>query len=206
MSGFKGTNTYTSNTVYKRPDNNANNVRRRPEDPIRDKIVSNDRIRHLEVRVVGEDGEQLGIMTSRQALWQAREQGLDLIEITADSNPPVVRITDLNKWVYNLKRSKKEHDKKSRENAIVIKEIQLKPVTALHDIQIKQEHAKKFLSESSKVKVLIKFKGRERFFSQKGFEVIQTFIDGLGECKIEKAPEMNGLQISAVIAPINKKV
>lgn len=201
MSGYAG-NTFRPAPPRPKP---PVAVRRRPEDPIRDKIVSNDRIRHINVRVIDEDGTQLGIMPTRTAMWQARERGLDLIEITADSAPPVVRIVDLNKWIYNLKRAKKEQDKKARENAVVIKEIQLKPVTAKHDIEIKQEHAKKFLSEFSKVKILIKFKGRERFFSQKGFEIIDTFINGLGECKIEKHPEMNGLVISAVIAPLNKK-
>lgn len=201
MSGYTG-NTFRPAPPRPKP---AVAVRRKPEDPIRDKIISNEHIRHVEVRVIDEDGDQLGIMPTRTAIWQARERGLDLIEITADSAPPVVRIVDLNKWVYNLKRAKKEQDKKARENAIVIKEIQLKLVTAKHDIEIKQEHAKKFLSEFSKVKVSVKFKGRERVFFQKGFDVIETFINGLGECKIEKNPEMNGLVISAVIAPLNKK-
>jgi translation initiation factor IF-3 len=191
LSGYKG------NT----PFNKSQARSRKPEDPIRDNIVSNEGIRHLEVRVIDDDGTQLGVMPTRQAMWQAREKGLDLIEITKDSNPPVVKIVDLNKWVYNLRRNKKEQDRKARENAIVMKEIQLKPVTALHDIEIKQEHARQFLAEAAKVRVLIKFKGRERYFSQKGFEVMQTFLSGLGECKIEKHPEMKGDSILAIIAP-----
>jgi len=178
---------------------------RRPEDPIRDSIVSNERIRHPEVRVIDEEGNQLGIMSSRQALWNARDRGLDLIEITADAKPPVVRITDLNKWVYNLKRAKKEQEKKARESATVVKEIQLRPVTDKHDIAVKQEHAKEFLADDAKVKVVIKFRGRELNFSQKGFEVMEAFISGLGPCKIEKAPEMNGRMLMAVIAPFSKK-
>lgn len=178
---------------------------RRPEDPIKDGIVSNERIRYPEVRVIDDDGSQLGIMQTRQALWTARDKGLDLIEITADAKPPVVRITDLNKWVYNLKRAKKEQDRKARENATVIKEIQLRPVTDKHDIEVKQNHARDFLAESAKVKVVIKFRGRELSFTQRGFEVMQSFIDGLGPCKIEKAPEMNGRMLMAVIAPASKK-
>lgn len=174
---------------------------RRPEDPIKDSIVSNDRIRHYEVRVIDENGNQAGVMPSKQALWMARDRGLDLIEITADAKPPVVKITDLSKWVYNLKKAKKEQEKKARENAIVIKEIQLRPVTDKHDIEVKQNHAKEFLADSAKVKVVIKFKGRELNFAQKGFEVMNEFIDGLGPCKIEKAPEMNGRMLIAVIAP-----
>jgi translation initiation factor IF-3 len=178
---------------------------RRPEDPIKDGIVSNERIRYPEVRVIDDDGSQLGVMQTRQALWTARDKGLDLIEITADAKPPVVRIADLNKWVYNLKRAKKEQDKRARENATVIKEIQLRPVTDKHDIEVKQNHARDFLAESAKVKVVIKFRGRELSFTQRGFEVMQSFIDGLGPCKIEKAPEMNGRMLMAVIAPASKK-
>ena len=178
---------------------------RRPEDPIKSSLVCNDRSRHNEVRVVGVDGEQLGIMPSKQALWQARDLGLDLIEITANANPPVVRIVDLNKWVYNLRREKKQKDKKARENTIIVKEIHLRPVTDKHDIEVKQAHAREFLEENNKVKVLIKFRGRELSFRQKGFELIETFINGLGPCKIEKMPELNGRSILAIIAPNDKK-
>jgi translation initiation factor IF-3 len=167
--------------------------------------VSNERIRHPEVRVIGEDGSQLGIMQTRQALWTARDQGMDLIEITADAKPPVVRIVDLNKWIYNLRRAKKEQDRKARENATIIKEIQLRPVTDKHDIEVKQEHAKEFLADSAKVKVVIKFRGRELAFAQKGFEIMETFISGIGPCKIEKAPEMNGRMLMAILAPQSKK-
>ena len=178
---------------------------RRPEDPIKSGIVSNERIRHPEVRLVGMTGEQLGIMTGKQAIWRARDLGMDLIEITANANPPVVRIVDLNKWIYNLRREQKQKDKKARENAIVIKEIQLRPVTDKHDVEVKQSHAKEFLKEDNKVKVLVKFRGRELSFRQKGFEVIEQFISGLGPCKIEKSPELLGKAIIAIIAPADKK-
>ncbi len=178
---------------------------RRPEDPIRSGIISNERIRYPEVRVTDENGSQLGVMQTRQALHTARDRGLDLILITADASPPVVRITDLNKWIYNLKRAKKDQDRRARENATVIKEIQLRPVTDKHDIEVKQNHAREFLAESAKVKVVIKFRGRELSFTQKGFEVMESFISGLGPCKIEKAPEMTGRMLMAVIAPQVKK-
>jgi len=189
-----------SDTIVK--DRNRNS--RRPEDPIKAGIVANERIRHQEVRLVDIDGQQVGVMSGKQALLQAREQGLDLIEITAGAIPPVVRIVDLNKWVYNLKQEKKLKDKKARENAIIIKEIQLRPVTDKHDIAVKQEHAKDFLAANNKVKVVIKFRGRELSFRQKGFELMEIFISGLGPCKIEKMPELNGRTILAVIAPQKK--
>jgi translation initiation factor IF-3 len=178
---------------------------RRPEDPIKDGIVSNERIRYPEVRVIGEDGSQLGIMQTRQALWTARDRGMDLIEITAEATPPVVRIVDLNKWIYNLRRAKKEQERKARENATTIKEIQLRPVTDKHDIEVKQNHAKEFLADASKVKIVIKFRGRELAFAQRGFEIMETFISGIGPCKIEKAPEMNGRMLMAILAPQVKK-
>lgn len=178
---------------------------RRTEDPIRDSIVANERIRYHEVRVLDENGQALGIMTSRQALWEARNRGFDLIMVTEQASPPVVRIADLNKWIYNLKMAKKEQDRKARENATVVKEIQLRPVTDKHDIEIKQNHARGFLADSNKVKVVIKFKGRELSFTQRGFEVMESFIEGLGPCKIEKAPEMNGRMLMAIIAPTIKK-
>ena len=186
--------------------NENNRTSKRPEDPIKSSIVSNDRIKHTEVRVVGIVGEQLGIMPSKQALWQARNIGMDLIEITANANPPVVKIVDLNKWIYNLRREKKQKDKKARENTIIVKEIHLRPVTDKHDIEVKQAHAREFLNDNNKVKVLIKFRGRELSFRQKGFELLETFINGLGPCKIEKSPELNGRSILAIIAPNDKKV
>ena len=184
-------------------ENNRNS--RRPEDPIKASIVANDRIRHNEVRLVGIDGEQLGIMTSKQALWQARNLGLDLIEITANASPPVVRIVDLNKWIYNLRREKKQKDKKARENTIVVKEIHLRPVTDKHDIEVKQAHAREFLDANNKVKIVVKFRGRELSFRQKGFELVETFISGIGPCKVEKIPELNGRSILAILAPNDKK-
>lgn len=174
---------------------------KKPDDPIRDNIVSNERIRHIEVRVVDEHGAQLGVMPTRTALKLAKDSGLDLIEVTADAKPPVVKIVDLGKWVYSLKRAKKEQERKTRENATIIKEIQLRPVTDKHDIEVKQNHAKEFLADNAKVKIVIKFKGRELNFAQKGFEVMNTFITGLGDCKIEKEPEMNGRMLMAIIAP-----
>jgi translation initiation factor IF-3 len=166
--------------------------------------VANERIKHPEVRLVDEQGQQIGIVPIKQAMWQARNLGLDLIEITADAVPPVVRIVDLNKWIYNLRQEKKKKERKARENAVVIKEIQLRPVTDKHDIETKQGHAREFLADNNKVKVVIKFRGRELSFKEKGFEIMDTFIKGLDACKLEKSPEMNGRTIMAILAPNGK--
>lgn len=184
--------------------NDQRRSQRRAEDPIKASIVANERIKHPEVRLVDEQGQQIGIVPIKQAMWQARNLGLDLIEITADAVPPVVRIVDLNKWIYNLRQEKKKKERKARENAVVIKEIQLRPVTDKHDIETKQGHAREFLADNNKVKVVIKFRGRELSFKEKGFEIMDTFIKGLDACKLEKTPEMNGRTIMAILAPNGK--
>lgn len=183
-------------------NNRSNN--RRPVDPIKSTLVYNDAIRHPQVRLLDIDGNQVGLVSSREALTQARNEGLDLIEINRSANPPVVRIVDLNKWVYKLKQEQKLKEKKARENTIVIKEIQLRPVTDKHDIAVKQEHAREFLADNNKVKVVIKFRGREMTFRELGFEVMEKFIKGLDAYKVEKSPEMIGRSISAILAPAKK--
>ena len=170
----------------------------------RSALVYNEAIRYPQVRLLDVDGNQVGLVSSREALAQARVEGLDLIEINKAANPPVVRIVDLNKWVYKLKQEQKQKEKKARENTIVIKEIQLRPVTNTHDIEVKQGHAREFLADNNKVKVVIKFRGREMTFRELGFEVMHRFISGLDAYKLEKSPEMVGRSISAVLAPAKK--
>lgn len=177
---------------------------RRIEDPVRAGLVCNEQIRYNEVRVLNFDGESIGIMHPRQAVKIAKDQGFDLVEITAQATPPVVKIVDINKYVYSLKRAKKEQEKKARENATVVKEIQLRPVTDKHDLEIKINQAKKFLEEDIKVRIVIKFKGRELSFTDKGFAMMDSFISGIGECKIEKTPSMDSKTILAIIAPAPK--
>lgn len=186
-------------------DTNYKKNNRQPIDAIKSSVVANEKIKHAQVRVISKDGEQLGLMSARDALYQARSQGLDLVEVTSNASPPVVRITDLNKWIYNLRREKKEQSRRARESVISVKEIQLRPVTDKHDIAIKVNHAKNFLEDDAKVKIVIKFRGREMAFAQKGYEVMQTFLDSIPSCKIEKNPEMNGKTLMAIIAPATKK-
>lgn len=189
------------NTRY---SNNSYRDRRRPEDPIRAGLLINEQIRYQDVRLLDVDGNPLGVLSSKQAIQMAYNQGLDLVEVTRSANPPVVRIVDLNKWIYNLKKSKKEQDKKTRQNTIVMKEIQLRAVTDKHDLEIKINRAKEFLADNNKLKITVKFWGRELNFSDKGFEIMQTFINGLGPCRIEKQPQLESRMITAIIAPISK--
>jgi translation initiation factor IF-3 len=174
---------------------------RRYEDPVRAGLICNEQIRYSEVRLLDSEGNSLGVVNAKVALKMAKDQGLDLVEITAEAKPPVVKIVEIGKHVYNLKRAKKEQEKKARENATVVKEIQLRPVTEKHDLDIKINHAKEFLADEVKVRIVIKFKGRELSFTDKGFAVMEAFLAGLGDCKLEKAPTLDGKSILAIVAP-----
>jgi translation initiation factor IF-3 len=177
---------------------------RRYEDPVRAGLVCNEQIRYPEVRLLDAEGNSLGVVNAKAALKMARDQGLDLVEITAEAKPPVVKIVDIGKHVYSLKRARKEQEKKARENATVVKEIQLRPVTDTHDLEIKINHAKEFLADEVKVRIVIKFKGRELSFTDKGFAIMENFLAGLGECRVEKAPTLDGKSILAIVSAMPK--
>lgn len=164
--------------------------------------LANERIRAPQVRLVDETGTNLGVVATRDALWKARQQGLDLVVINDQSNPWVVKILDLNKWKYEQKMAEKARLKKSRENEIHIKEIQMRPVTDDHDIQIKARMARGFLDDNCKVKVVIKFRGREQAHKTLGEAVMTKFLQQVGEHKQESAPKHQGNTYSAMLQPV----
>lgn len=167
-------------------------------------FLANNWIRTPTVRLIDESGTNVGVVDTKTALNKARELGLDLITIARDANPPVCRIYELSKYAYEQKKHKKELDKKNRENAIVVKEIQLRYSIDEHDLLIKQKHAKEFLDENCKVRIVMKFRGREITFAKKGFELVTKFIEGLGDLKLEKNPNLAGNTILAIVAPNHK--
>jgi translation initiation factor IF-3 len=180
--------------------NNPRN--RRPVDPLLEQFPANNAIRSPQVRLIGADGSNLGVVDTRTALWQARNSELDLVCISADAQPPVAKILDYGRFLYDHKRAAKLAARKSRESQIIIKEIQLRPVTDQHDIATKLGHAREWLEDQhTKIKVVIKFRGREMSFRERGFVVMRSFIDGLAGCKIEREPSMSGNQITAMLAP-----
>jgi translation initiation factor IF-3 len=181
------------------------NKLKKPEDPLLLQYPANNLINANELRVVDTQGVNLGILSFRDALYKARQEDLDLVVVNIEAKPPIAKILDYNKFIYDLRIAKKTQAKKNRANTVVLKEIQLSPRIVNHDLEIKINHAKKFLEDNNKVKVVIKFKGREMSFSQKGFEVINKFIQDLGQYKLEKAPELNGRSIVAMILPNIKK-
>ena len=151
------------------------------------------------VRIVGENVEQ-GIFNFKEALEMAYEQGLDLVEISPTANPPVCRIVDYQKFMYELKKKQKEQ--KSKSTKIVIKEIRLGPQTDDHDFDFKLNHAIRFLKEGSKVKVYVFFKGRTIVYKEQGEAILLKFAEALLEYgKPEKMPQLEGKRMMMIIAP-----
>ena len=163
--------------------------------------LANEQIRAPQVRLIGDDGANLGVIPTKEAQRQAYQVGLDLVVINPQADPMVVKFLDLGKYLYDMKREAKERARKSRESEVIIKEIQLRPVTDTHDIEIKAKNARGFLADGNKVKVIIKFRGREMSHTQLGFEAIQSFLTAVGECRFEKEPAMMGKSIITILMP-----
>jgi len=164
--------------------------------PERDSTRVNERIRVREVRVIGADGEQLGVMTPEDALVVAREDGLDLVEVAANSRPPVCRIMDYGKYKYEQK--KKSASKKS--HSATLKEVKLRPGTDQHDLNFKLNNARKFLMEGDKVKVTVMFRGREMVHTSRGRKQLDEVRKQLGAiAKMESAPRMEGRFMSMIL-------
>ncbi|MBP3703721.1 MAG: translation initiation factor IF-3 [Lachnospiraceae bacterium] len=151
----------------------------------------NEQIRDREVRVISEDGEQLGIMSARDAQKLAREADLDLVKISPGAKPPVCKIIDYGKYRYEQARKEKEAKKKQR--TIDVKEIRLSPNIDTNDLNTKANQAKKFLSKGDKVKVSLRFRGREMAHLDVGREILNTFFEKLEEVAvIDKPAKMEG--------------
>ena len=161
----------------------------------------NENISSNKVRVVSEKGEMIGVLSREEALSKAYDQGLDLVEVSPNANPPVCKIMDMGKYKYDAQ--KKANKAKKKQKKIEIKEIKLRPVTEIHDYTFKIKNAQKFLSKGDKVKFTIKFKGRELQHSNLGDELMQkikTDMEKLG--KVELQPKFDGKQMIMIIQPI----
>ena len=162
---------------------------------------ANNRINSPEVQVIASSGENLGIINTNKAISMAKEEGLDLIEIAPNANPPVCKIIDMGKYKYDAQ--KKANKAKKRQKKIELKEIKLRPVTEIHDYNFKLKNAQKFLSKGDKVKFTIRFKGRELMHSNLGHDLmnrIQEDIKSVG--KVEMNPKFDGKQMIMVIQPL----
>lgn len=173
----------------------------REELRIADRFIRiNERIRAKEIRVIDDEGKQLGVMPPWEALKLARERGLDLVEVAPAANPPVCRIINYGKYLYQL--NKRQHDARKNQHSIELKEVKFRPRTGEHDFDTKKNHIIKFLQEGSKVKATIAFRGREMAHRNIGWDMLQRLIEGLAEHGlVESRPKQEGPNLTAIIAP-----
>jgi len=162
---------------------------------------TNNRIRALEVQVISSDKKNLGIFPIKEAVEMARQEGLDLIEISPNANPPVCKITDIGKYRYDLQ--KKANKAKKKQKIVNLKEIKLRPVTEIHDYNFKLKNAQKFLQKGDKVKFTIRFKGREMQHTHLGDKLMERIInDIMNVGKVEVPPKLEGRQAIMIIQPL----
>lgn len=160
----------------------------------------NERIRAREVRLIGADGENVGIVSINEALNMARNAGLDLLEIAPQSNPPVCKIMDYGKWKYEEQKKLKEA--KSNQKVIETKELKIRPNIDVHDFQVKMKAAKRFIEDGDKVKFSVRFKGREITNQDAGLSILNRVKEELGDSvKIDKEPLMEGRQMIMFVSP-----
>ena len=161
----------------------------------------NGKIRAREVRVIGIDGKQLGVLSLSEALNLARASGVDLVEIAPTANPPVCRVVDYGKYRYE--QAKKEKESKKHQHASTVKEVQLSPRIDPHDLGVKTDHAIDFLCEDMKVKVTLKFRGREMQHTEFGFQVIKKFLENIAPFgHPDFQPKLIGKGINVMISPL----
>ena len=159
----------------------------------------NEQIRDKEVRLIGADGEQLGIVSSKEAQKIADDAGLDLVKIAPNAKPPVCKVIDYGKYRYELAR--KEKDAKKKQKTVELKEIRLSPNIEANDLNTKMNAAKKFLQKGNKVKITLRFRGREMAHMNASKHILDDFAESLAEVAVvEKAPKVEGRSISMVLA------
>ncbi len=180
-----------------------------PEASLRRCVISKDKtninraIRAREVRVVDDEGEQLGVMDLQSALTAAEERGLDLVEVSPNAEPPVCRIMDYGKYKYQ--QSKRAAEAKKKQVRVEIKEVKMRPKTEEHDFQFKLKNARRFLEAGNKVKFTIMFRGREVTHPEFGRKLLERLVEEVADlAQAESRPSMSGRFMSMVVAP-NKK-
>ncbi len=161
----------------------------------------NFQIKAPQVRLIGNEGEQYGVVDKKDALQKAREQDLDLVEIVPNASPPVCRVMDLKKFLYEQK--KKEKEVKKKQKVTQIKEIRFTPETSEHDYKFKKQHVEDFLKEGHRVKVTIFYKGREILHKERGYQFLERLTKELASIgKIERPPKMEGPRLNVTFLPL----
>lgn len=164
----------------------------------------NDRIRSDEIRLIGAEGENVGVVTPAQAMAMAEEAGLDLVEISPNANPPVCKIMDYGKYKYA--QQKRESEARKKQKVIEVKEVKFRPGTDKHDYDVKMKNVFKFLEKGDKVKVTLRFRGREMAHIDLGRELLERIAADVTEHgKVENMPKMEGRQMVMMIGPLAAK-
>ena len=159
---------------------------------------ANERIRAPQVQVIGSDGKNLGTLNTQEAINIAKNEGLDLIEISPNANPPVCKIIDIGKYKYDLQ--KKANKAKRKQKVINLKEIKLRPVTEIHDYNFKIKNAQRFLTKGDKVKFTVQFRGREMQHTDLGYDLMKRIIEDTSKFgKVEVSPKFEGKQIIMIV-------
>ena len=162
---------------------------------------ANERIRALDVQVIGSEGKNMGVLPLNKAIEMAKKEGLDLIEISPNANPPVCKIMDMGKYKYDLQ--KKANQAKKKQKTVSLKEIKLRPGTETHDYNFKIKNAKKFITKGDKVKFTVKFKGREMQHTDLGKDLMNKIIEETKDvAKVESKPKFEGRQMVMIIQPL----
>ncbi|WP_371037239.1 MULTISPECIES: translation initiation factor IF-3 [unclassified Rhodosalinus] len=163
----------------------------------------NDRIRAPEIRLIGADGENVGVVTPSRGLELAEQAGLDLVEISPNANPPVCKIMDFGKFKYE--QQKREAEAKKKQKVIEVKEVKFRPNTDIHDYAVKMRNVVKFLEKGDKVKVTLRFRGREMAHQNLGRELLERVAEDVKEIgKVENMPKMEGRQMIMMIGPVSR--
>ncbi len=176
---------------------------RRPPD--RDETRTNERIRVREVRLVGDDGNQIGVVSIEDALKYAQERDLDLVEVAAEAKPPVCRVLDYSKFKYEQEQKAKQARK--HQKTVNVREIKLRPKIADNDYETKKNHVIRFLSGDDRVKITIMFRGREQTHPERGVNLLMRLAEDVAELgTIEQRPIQDGRNMTMLLAPAPKKV
>ncbi|MEO0484931.1 MAG: translation initiation factor IF-3 [Pseudomonadota bacterium] len=163
----------------------------------------NDRIRASEVRLIDENGDNIGVVTPSRAMMLAEDAGLDLVEISPNANPPVAKIMDFGKFKYE--QQKRESEARKKQKTIEVKEVKFRPNTDTHDYDVKMRNVYKFLENGDKVKVTLRFRGREMAHQELGRDLLLRVADDTKEHgKVENMPKMEGRQMIMMIGPLPK--
>jgi translation initiation factor IF-3 len=164
------------------------------------RVRINEQIKVPEVRLIGADGQQVGVMPTKEALAQAQEANLDLVEVAPQATPPVCRIMDYGKYKYQ--QSKKQQEARRRQTTIQVKEIKVRPKIEEHDMAFKMRNARRFLGEGDKVKISVIFRGREIAHTDRGFRLLAQISETLGDiATVEQHPKLEGRNLSMIVSP-----